>query len=181
MTVLTLPEAKAHLNITSNTQDAELGSFIESAESAIADRVGPLAPTGVTVRVEGGRRALVLPTARSVISLTSVTPVGSVALVLEDLHLNARAGVIEYADGSAFSARAYDVVFQAGYDALPGALRMAVLEMVRHLWDTQRGGGSARIGSPQFEGTANTIPGAAYLLPFRVSELIAPYRRTGVA
>jgi hypothetical protein len=59
-------------------------------------------------------------------------------------------------------------------------LLMAVKELVRHMWQTQRGP-TRRPGSQPSESAANTVPGAAYLLPFRVSELIAPHLQPGFA
>ena len=178
MAVLTLAAAKTHLNITSSTHDTELGTFITAAEAAIAVRCGPLESTAVTERVDtaAGRLLLSRP---PVISLTSVTPVGGSALTLGDLYLNTRAGVVCGQSGSVPSGT-YDVVYAAGRTTCPEDLVLAVKELVRHLWDTQRGP-TRRPGSTASELTGNTIPGAAYLLPFRVSELIAPHVQPGFA
>lgn len=179
MAVVTVAEAKAHLNITSTAHDAELATIIPAAESVIAQRVGPLEPTTVTSSVAGHSGTLILPTS-PVISLTTVTPVGGTALTVADLTLDGTAGLVTYTSGAAFGARRYTVVYSAGRaaGALPADLRFAVLELVRHLWQSQRGPGN-RPGSSAIE-TASA-PGAAYLLPYRVEALIAPHQQIGVA
>lgn len=179
MSVVSVPEVKTHLNLTVATHDVELQTFIDSAEGAISERVGPLAPTATTARVRGGGAALVLPVSPAV-SLTSVTPADSTALTLADLHLDTGAGLVTYNSGSAFSARYYTVVYSAGRATSPADLKLAVKELVRHLWATQRGT-TARPGSRESESASNTLPGAAYAFPFRVEQLIAPHEQPGFA
>jgi hypothetical protein len=179
MSVLTLAEARTHLNLTAGPHDAEVQTFIDAAEAAITQRCGPLASTATTVRLQGGDYALVLPSVPAV-SLTSVTPVDGTALTLSDLYLDTSAGLVTYDSGAAFSDRLYDVVYNAGRATCPADLLMAVKELVRHMWQTQRGP-TRRPGSQPSESAANTVPGAAYLLPFRVSELIAPHLQPGFA
>lgn len=176
MSAVSLQRVKDHLNITVGTQDGELQGFLDAAESAIAKKVGPLAPTSTTERVRGGDSALVLRRP-PVVSLTSVTPVGGTALTVADLVSGA--GVVEYAEGGRFPARFYDVVYVAGRDPLPKHLELAVLELVRHLWTTQRGV-TTRPGSRESESAANTLPGAGHALPFRVQELIADDVQVGL-
>lgn len=173
MSVLDLAVVKAHLNITAATYDAELSRFIDAAEAALARRVGPLAATATTVVVDGARCSLVLPIFPAG-DLTSVTDADGNALDVGDLRISG-AGVVEYADGRrVFYSRSYTVVYAAGYAPLPADLEMAALEMVRHLWVTQRGSGT-RPGSPPSNELSNTLPGAVYALPIRVQQLIAPY------
>lgn len=179
MPVLDLAAARAHLSITGTTHDVELLSMVAAAEAVIGERCGPLSSTATTARVEGGRYALMLPKTPAV-SLTSVTPVDGAALTLGDLYLDAQAGLVTYDSGAPFSARYYDVAYTAGRADCPDDLLLAVKELVRHMWQTRRGP-TRRPGSEPSEGTANTVPGAAYLLPFRVSELIAPHIQPGIA
>lgn len=178
MSALALEDAKAHLNVTQNGNDAEIMRVVASAEAAISRLVGPLEPTGLTVRVPGGV-SLALPV-RPAISLTSVTPVAGSALTLSDLYLNTTAATVSYALGWRFSAVAYDVVYQAGRTDVPDDLLLAVKELVRHMWESQRGG-SQRPGSRSPEALSNTLPGAAYTFPIRVTELLAPHMSLGFA
>lgn len=178
MSVLTLAEAKAHLNLgTVATYDAELQDTIDEAEAAIAQRCGPLSSTAKTVRVRGYGDALALPTTPAV-SLTSVTPVGGTALTLSNLYLDTASGVVTYDRGGVFSFPNYTVVYQAGRSSTPDDLMRAVKELVKHLWATQRG--ASRAASPTSEAYSNTLPGTAFAFPFRVEQLIAPHLQVGV-
>lgn len=175
--VVTLTDAKTHLNITVSTYDDELSRMIGVAEDVIASRCGPLAPVSVTCRVRGTAHGIALPTMPA-ISLTSVTPVNGTALTLGDLYLDTPAGVVSYNSGGSLTGT-YDVVYRAGREICPNDLFMAVLELLRHMWNSQRGAGNP--ATSPFDGASNTLPGAGYLLPFRVSELIAPYLSIGFA
>lgn len=179
MSVLPLATARAHLNISGTAHDTKLQATIDGAEAVIAQRCGPLASSATTARVWGGHAELVLPVTPA-ISLTSVTPVDGTALTLSDLYLDTTAGLVTYNSGTAFTARYYTVVYAAGRSTCPADLLMGVQELVRHMWETQRGP-TRRPGSTASDATSNTIPGAAYMLPFRVSELIAPHLQPGFA
>lgn len=174
MSVLTLTEVKEHLNLNlaSGDDDVELQGFIDAAESAVGKKCGGLGPETVTARVDGGA-SLVLPTA-PVVSLTSVTPVAGDALDVSALDLNAAAGVVESLDGSAFTARRYDVVFQSGRATSPPDLLLAAKELVRHLWLTQRGTAPGSPGALP-DGEIDQPVGLSFSWPRRVQQLIAPY------
>jgi len=173
VSVLTLQQAKDYLNITVATYDTELQAFIDSAEAAIAKRCGPLAPTATTRQVDGYGCELVLPLVPA-ISLTSVTPNTGGALVVADLNVTP-AGVVSYTTSQGtFTAPWYTVVYSAGRATCPADLLLAVKELVRHLWTTQRG--AARAGAP-----TDTQGGPGYLMPYRVLELIGPHSAPGFA
>jgi len=181
MTALTRNEAKDHLNIaaTVTSYDPEIDSFIARAESAVETRCGPLLAEPVTARVRGSRPLLSV-SQTPILQLTSVTPVGGSPLTLADLVVERpNAGVIEYESGGRFGSRWYDVAYSCGWAAtaaeLPEDLKLGTLELLRHLWGTQRATGGGRIGTE--DATANTLPGAAYLLPFRVEQLLAPFMK----
>lgn len=179
MSVVDLASVKTHLNVTVTTHDGEIQALIDSAEAAIAERVGPLVATSTTVRVRGGSHALALPVMPAV-SLTSVTPTDGTALTLGDLYLDEDAALVTFEAGGSFGSRHYTVVYEAGRATCPDDLKLAVKEMVRHLWMTQRGP-ARRPGSGESESMANTIPGAAYVFPFRVEQLISPHEQPGFA
>jgi hypothetical protein len=175
MSTLLLADAKTYLNITTTTSDAELQSFIDAAEGALVKRCGPLSSVTITERVNGGGEVLLLSKFPA-ISLTSVTPVNGSAMDLTKLYLIADAAVVEYADGAGcFVSNRYDVTYQAGRTTVPPDLLQADKEIVRHLWDTQRGG-SKRPGVG-----ADDVEGAAYAFTYRVQELWEPYVLAGIA
>jgi hypothetical protein len=177
MSVLNLSEAKSHLNITTTINDGELQQHIDAAEAAIVEKCGPLTSVAVTERVRGGGTGLVLRET-PVVSLTSVTPVNGTAYDLDDLDLDTSAGVIEWGSGARFQSGRYDVVYQAGRASVPNDLLSAIKELVRHSWQTQRGPGRGAVTTVS-DASSNTIPGAGYAWPFRVTELIAPHVQVG--
>lgn len=181
MTVLSLPDALAHLSMAGvdAPRDAKVTAMIAAAEAAIAERVGPLEPEARTVRVTPSYKALAIPS--PAVELTSVTDSNGVALTIADLFLDKRPGLITFNNGQAFTASWYDIIYDYGRETCPSDLVLAVKEMVRHLWNSSQRNPTRRPGSTDSEATANTIPGAAYLLPFRVAELIAPHRPQLVA
>lgn len=173
MSVLDIADAKTYLRITGDSSDTELQATINAAEAAIAQRVGPLEPTTVTVRLNGRADEIALPVT-PIVSLTSLTPDAGDALDLDGIYTDLASGVISYSSGTRLGATYYTAVYVAGRDECPADLLLAVKELVRHLWATRRGAG-VPTGSPVSETTANTIPGAAYIFPFRVEQLLAPH------
>lgn len=171
MAVLIVGDARDYLNIAGVETDAKIQDTIDAAQAAIEVKVGPLEPTVKTARVRGGNASLILPD-YPVISVESITPSDTSTFDLADLYVDAT-GVLSNIDGySVFTAAAYDVEYTAGRATCPGDLRRAVLELTRHLWQPQRG---PRSGVNQSESAGDTVPGAAYLFPFRVEQLIAPH------
>lgn len=168
MSVLSLDDAKSHLNSTKSVNDAELQSTIDAAEAAIAKRVGPLAVVSVTSRVQGCTDALYLPTT-PVVSLTSVTPVGGSAIDVSSLTTSG--GTVSVILGGSFYGRLYDVTYTAGRSTVPDDLLFAIKQMVKHLWESQRATGVS--------GDAPAVP--YFSFPNAVSELLSPYVQGGFA
>lgn len=174
MSVLSLGDARKHLNITGFDHDDELQDVIDAAEAVLAHHVGPLEPTTVTEVVAGGTTILPLNTL-PVISVTSVTSAAGAAST--GLSTDLSDGLVTYTSGATFgSPGKYTVVYQAGRTTCPADLLLAVKELTRHLWESQRG--AAR---PQgFDADEAPDPTAAYLLPYRVQELIAPHTNVAI-
>jgi len=170
----TLTDLKAELNITSSNDDLELDDTLDRAIAILSKRVGPLSPTIVTDEIHTGPGPIVL----NKTPVQSITVATSSAVAVADLDLDAESGVLYGSFGAA--PRGVKVTYVAGYDDVPEDLALAVLELARHLWKTQRGGGSVR---PSFPGDdqSDAPPAAGYLLPYRVESLIEPYRMRVIA
>lgn len=173
MSVLTLPDAKAYLNITGTTSDGELQTFVDTAEARLSQEIGPLSAVTVTKRVASAQNFLLLPVAPAK-SLTTINDVRASELVdLSLVTLDGDAGIVYYTDGSTlFRSPAYDVTYEAGWTTVPEDVMFAIKELVRHLWETQRG--------PNLRREPDGPPAMGYALPNRVLEMIAPYRQTVV-
>jgi uncharacterized phiE125 gp8 family phage protein len=182
VSVVTLDEVKTHLNLTEDTNDTELQDFLDAAEAAIAAQVGPLESEERTDRVRSAAGSLVLPVS-PVVSVTSAANADTTALTVDDLYLDGAAGVVSFLDGATLVTPGfYDITYVAGRETCPPDLKLAVKELVRHLWQTQRGP-TNRPGARTSDAVTsrNIPPGAAYLLPFRVMELLAPHIQPGIA
>jgi hypothetical protein len=172
MAAVTPDEAREHLGSpsTAAVSDGRLTLFISRAESAIARRTGPLIVEDQTARVTGSVGGLALPVYTPGVTLTSVTPVGGSPMTLADLFVS-DAGVVQWTLGGPFMAGRYDVAWSAGWGAdaasVPADLKLAVLELVAHFWDTQRGESRTRSQAEE--------RGPGFTFPNRVEELLEPF------
>lgn len=176
MSAVTLADVKAHLNMTGSGNDTELQRFIDVAETAIGNRVGPLTPVARVEKHNGGANVLILNSPRAV-SLTSITYADGTTSTLSDYDLDTATGIVYWNYGTAgrfpSGTRQVTVTYQAGWSSLPADLVHAVKELVRHLWETQRG---ANTGSrPGFNDSDDvTVPDYG-MWPPRVQQLVAAY------
>ena len=155
MSVILLDEAMAYLRMSpssTNVDDAVLQATIDTAESLVAQRVGPLA-SGAQSSILFGGPSFVLPTTTTAVTSDFKVGVGGVVT------------------NSSCALGTWTLVYTAGYSTLPAPIRTAVLELVRHLWRPQLGA----VSRPSDDGA----PG--YLIPNRVRELLDPYALPGFA
>ncbi|MDX2681103.1 head-tail connector protein [Streptomyces sp. NY05-11A] len=179
MALLTLAEAKLQLNLTTDTDDTELQTYIDAVTAPIEEYIGPVEPREVIERhdAESGRRVLVLRTT-PVLSVTSVTPLldGGVSYPVDGLVLDPDTGEIRRRDRGWFRDLLL-VTVQAGREETSPTINLAARMLVQHLWRTQRptrSGGLA--GGGEDYSVGQPIPGFGYAVPNRVLELLAPYR-----
>lgn len=180
MAVVDVEEMRAYLNMRDDSHDDDLTVRIEEAQAAIEEKVGPLGPVEVTVRVAPVNGLLRLKIAPA-IDLISITPADGASVAIGGLHLDTAAAVVARNDGTALTARYYDVIYTAGREECPANLKLAVKELVRHLWGASKRAGAGRPGSQPSDATSNTIPGAAFLFPFRVEQLLVDELDDGFA
>lgn len=176
--LLSLDDAKQHLNITSTTNDSELELYLAAVTDAIEAYIGPVGRRTVTETVYPSSGVLLLGTT-PVISLTSVTPYAGTGLTVGTLILSASAGIVYPGTYSTFYAASYDVVYTAGRASVPTAVQMAARLVLQRLWETQRGGSSspARVIGAVGEDFSTESAAFAYVVSYGVRELLDPYRR----
>jgi hypothetical protein len=156
-------------SVIDSANDDELIAMLDRAEAIIAARVGPLEPTVVTGEVHTGPGPLVLKQ-WPVVSVESVSSFYGGPVT--DFQADLDAGVVYGYFSCTF--RDTTVTYTAGREYLTPDLQAAVLELVKHLWSTQRVPGSRPYnpGGPD----ERTLAGVStYLLPYRVQTLIEPY------
>src|SRR4051812_19515123 len=103
MALLTLAEAKAQLDITTDTEDDELQAYIDALTAPIERHVGPVENRTVTEIAQGRGTALALSQA-PVVSLTSLTPrlAGGTAIGVDEVFLDGDSGTVYRVDGGSF-------------------------------------------------------------------------------
>lgn len=148
MSVVLLADAKTHLNITGSdtSQDAEVQSFLDSAEDMVTEMVGPLAPAPFTDNFYGLNAAFVVLSHIPAVTITSATltyyawdtPTSLVPAT--DLIVDPDAGIVRRTRANTFTGD-LSVTYTAGWVALPNALKKGILELTRDLYQqTQQAG-----------------------------------------
>jgi hypothetical protein len=175
--IIGLGEAKAHLSAGSVTSwtidDDELLNFLAAVTEVIESKAGPCVRRTVVQRISDGCYQLVLSQA-PVISVTSVQSVwtGGPGWTGANLILDADAGIVTTQLGAIpFYYGPWDVTYVAGRTIVPERILHAAKELLRHLWETQRG----QLAAPILGGgeTFTTSTGQAFSIPYRVLELLA--------
>ena len=140
MSVPTLTDVKAQLNVTGNDHDELLNTYLNSSLRLVEARVGPSSVQTFTETV-GGRGTALNLSYRPIVSITSLTPqlAGWPSYTGADVEFDARAGSVWRTDNGTLAGR-WDVVYEAGWATFPDNYHLAVLVTVQFLWRTQRGG-----------------------------------------
>lgn len=171
--VVSLDEVKAHLNISSTAHDGELRRLVAVACAAGESYTGRVfGRRTVTDTFDGGLSGVILRRL-PVLAVSTVTE-GGTAVGADGYRLDpAGSGVLTRAASGWPSIwqpglGTVQVTYTAGYASQPASDRQGVLEMVRHLWETQRGTLAAM---PRGAGLDDYNPGTGYSIPNRVKEL----------
>ena len=176
MAAITLAEAKTHLKISVTTYYTQLADFILVAEDCASDVLnGPVSTQSYTDTYDGGNQFGIVLRNRPVISVQSVTMFG-VAVDPTNWHLD-DAGVLWYVIGYYAKGGFYtgvgnvQVSYTAGYSPVPAKLKYGVKEMVRVLWETQRG------NSPSQGPDDDYVDVQGFLFPRRVLQPLEHSRK----
>lgn len=172
--LITLDEAKAQLNITTDVHDVELQFFVDAAIRVVERLAGAVVPRTVTevARQRGGQASLMLM-ARPVLSVTSLTALrdGSVYDVSALYVDNPLAGIVRRRDDGAITGGPWTAVYRAGRDEVPEQIGLAARMLVEHLWETQRG--AAQVNPPALSvDDSMSVPGVWFAIPNKIRELL---------
>ena len=180
MGIVSLDEVKRHLNIltTDTTNDEELRHFMDVAGDMAEEYTGIiLGQRTFTETLDGGDTVLRVnnPLILSISSLTE----NSVALVQGTDYYIDRTGqrLFRIVASNLFYGTASGIwkpgiqniaiTYRAGFVNPPPLARQGVLELIRHLWLTQRGSMNMSSLNPD-----EYQPSAGYSMPRRVEELL---------
>lgn len=171
--LLSLADAKAHLNITTTntSSDDELREYLEAATEIVESYVGPVVSRSHTARVCGYRCEIPLPHTQ-VTAVTAITVIrtGTGPITLSDLSINGPAGVVTYKNGMSFPYGDMDITYTVGRQIVKANWTLAAKIIVKHNWDTQLG----NLPSIQGDSPGYVVSGAGYLVPFRAISLLQP-------
>ena len=189
--IVGLAEVKAHLNIPSTltTDDEELRRFIDAGSDLAEGYVGQvLGRRTFTDELYDGGTEFVRIRNPKAISITSVYENDS--LVSSNAYNLDYTGQRLYRIGSGtlYATNSYGywtggfnnikITYVAGYVNPPMAAKQGVLEIIRHLWTTQRGAMNV-MGRAQSGDELYSTP--TYSLPRRAMELLDPTSFPGMA
>lgn len=169
-----LDEVKAHLNMTGATYDDELMAFMMAATELVEDKAGHTVRREFTDRIRRDGNYLRLPRV-PVLQVTSVTSIwaGGPAYATADLIVDGAAGRVYPADGTWFTGGPWDVTYKAGRTAALEKHLHAFKDLVRHLWETQRGPAPSGVLGGGTEEYVTSF-GLAFTYPRRVLESLGP-------
>lgn len=193
-----LDDVKAQTNIDNDVDDDELEDQIAVAVAILTNhpeyRVGDVvAATEYTEWADAGSDTIIVKhhPVTAVTSITEYTGTASQVIAAEPLDGGTFTGYgWDYQDGTGangilirtsggvparWCGNRVKVVYTAGSADVPADVWKACLLLVESLWEDQRGGGTTRPMVGLTEDEVATSPG--YLLPFKVEQALAPYRR----
>lgn len=187
-------DVKPHLRIdpASASNDASLNGFIDAAEIVIQDITGPIVGTSYTEDYDGGNEWIVTRH-RPILSIQNVVenqgPVQWTLQVVSDPHLCGPYSVTFEPYGrivrrltGGFPTPFYPgpdtvrISYTAGQASTPANVRLATLELIRHLWQMAEQSGRPALGAYGAEEDV-IAPHSGFAVPTRVIELLEPHKR----
>jgi hypothetical protein len=172
ISLISMQEAKDHLNITTANYDEELSRFMQAATELVQSKGGHTIRQSFTDEISDDIAfQLVLPR-MPVLSVTSVTSVwpGGPSWDTTQLRVSP-SGIVTQVQPVPFWWGPWTCVYQVGRAVPLETHLQAVKEQLRHLWETQRGSMPAPLLGGEEEFT--TATGWQFSVPRRVLELLA--------
>jgi len=173
--IVSLADAKLHMNKNNTADDVEIQDFIDAAQAVVQREVGPVVPTSYTESLPAPSYGCRLVLShRPVISITSITENG-VLLSPAAYRFDPASGIVERVNGRWLGTGSLaDIVpvYLAGRSGpVPPNYRLATLELVAHLWRNSQQGRNRRVRGSGPEDDTATV-GLGFSLPNRVRELL---------
>ncbi|MBO4272387.1 hypothetical protein [Microbispora triticiradicis] len=164
--IVSLADARAHLNLTSATDDAELMEMIRAVTVVVERHAGAILRRPYTEEHRGGYAIALQHT--PVVSITSTEGALPGVPVLDpaDLTVDSVSGVARQSSGQ-WIAGPLRVTYVAGRAEVPPNVRLAALIILQHLWESQRG-----TAVPAFGAEEPWNPGLGFAIPRRALELL---------
>ncbi|WP_432124059.1 filamin/ABP280 repeat domain-containing protein [Streptomyces sp. C10-9-1] len=176
--ILSLADAKQHLNLRSSDDDAEVRYWSIVTTRAVEYYTGPIVPRPVTEEhtVRGASAVFLLQAPVQEVTAVDQLLTGAAAYTVGDLAVNGATGEVYRPDGGRLSGR-LRFTYTAGRTVFRENIPAGARIILQHLWRTQRAGrrGAVAGGGDDYSVT-EPIPGIGYAVPNRALELLAPDR-----
>jgi hypothetical protein len=174
--LLSLADAKRHLNLTSATDDDEVRIWIAATTEAVEWFVGPVVPRVVVEDHPATSPGVLALRQVPVLELTTVTGIltGGVSYEVATLSVDSASGLVTRLNGAGFTGP-LRVTYEAGRRIVPPVITAAARIILQHLWRTQQGPGRPQLGVGDFDVT-EPIPGLGYAIPNRAMQLLSPHQ-----
>ena len=166
--LITLAEAKTHLNIRDSSTDAELTTFVTVSSDLVEEKANRTwRDTSVVEYHTGGTNELLLYRS-PVKTITSIVDQGTTIPSTEYRLIPETGRVIRNYVPFVGLAGEVVVTYTAGITTVPELVKHATREVLRHLWQTQRGsqGGRSPLAGDDY------VASSGFSVPNRVAELI---------
>jgi len=173
--VATLAEFKTHLNRSDVTDDTELTMFLTAASLWVEYAIGgPLDVQSFTEIHWVDGTSPIVPRKRPISAITSITPDQGTVLSSTAYFADTGTATIHLRYGVA--PNWYTLVYTAGLSSVSDRIKLAGLEVARHLWMIQNG--SAGRGFPGDDVIPTPL---GFAIPRRAQELLAQDQIPGIA
>ncbi len=173
--IVSLAEAKAHLNMTSTANDEELRRYIDAATDFVEGKIGPVVRRTIVekLRPQSG----LLFTSGPIISLTSITDTYGYGTVYNVAGYLPDGSTIYPIATSPAICYPVTVTYVGGRAIVPALVRQAALDYIAWRWESQRGPSSGPFqgGADEFAVTAPAT------VPYRILQALEPYASPVVA
>lgn len=176
----TVNDLKPYLNKTTTADDSELTDMLDAAVDIAEGIVGPLTSETVTETHYGIFSEMLVLRQAPALALSSIAGrvypgADQTAYLLTDYTLDPDAGIVRRVNGYRFAGD-YTVSYSAGRSSIPAAVRLAILIIAGHLWETQRTVAPTPLQQQDTGYGPPTVAG--YALPNRARELLEPFTRS---
>jgi hypothetical protein len=169
--IMSLADAKQHLNITGSQDDDELRFFMAATTHAVERVRGEaIARRTVTERVE-----FTSPWPWFVLTTTPVLAVSSLVRLdstqswqPSDFDIDLRRGKLTVLPSGLPVLGQVLITYDAGYAVIPPNFQLAADIILKHMWETQRGTMGVQMGGDDYAPS----PGSGYAVPNRAVDLL---------
>ena len=177
-TIISLADAKAHLNMTSTRDDEELRSMVESVTAVVERHRAETIVRKVVVESNpaGTYNCIALGT-HPVLSVQSIVDIKGVSQTVGQWTLDGQNGILYRPTWGSGSTAGMVVTYTAGYSVVPPNYVLAAKIILAHLWQTQRVqtiGAQPTLASQsrRTEDAIMTPSGLGFAIPPRAVELL---------